>query len=271
MNTHIQSLQDQVDSLFANITALRRAFGQDVPAQDVFDQDHALQRQLAPPQTSMTSFADNGSSDNRPEFRTSTSTTYGFDGSRSSGADQPVEEAVGHRVDGSNETVNIDPLLHSNKDPIWDIGKDEALRLFRIYEEEVGVMYPLLNVDAVQRHATPFFTFVEAAVRNGLAQRNMPGADAMYDEDMDVLKLVLAIAMLCNVSVHSPMATRLFDSVQKSAESRFLGPVNLKGIRVMVLTVCGCSFHGSVILAHSVRPYTISILTMRLCPGGSSV
>jgi len=141
-------------------------------------------------------------------------------------------------VEGSNENVNIDPLLHPSKDPIWDIGKDEALRLLCVYEEEVGIMYPFLDRDAVRRHATPFFNFADAALRTGLAQRSLPGADAMYDEDMDILKLVLAIAMLCNASVHSPMATRLFDSVQKSAESRFLGPVNLKGIRVMVLTVC---------------------------------
>lgn len=243
MNAHIQSLQEQVDNLLNNVASLRRAIGQDLPASDdIFGHEQSLQRHLGAPQASMTAGAVASSQDPHAGYKNSANPSYAFDVAHSnlrsmgiSASEQEVDSSSMHRVDTSNENVNIDPLLHSSKDPIWNVGKDEALRLFRVYEEEVGVMYPLLEIEAIQRHATHFFAFADAAFRTGLARPS--GADGMYDEDMDILKLVLAIALLCNASVESQMASRLFESVCKSTESRFLGNVNLKGIRILTLTV----------------------------------
>jgi hypothetical protein len=49
--------------------------------------------------------------------------------------------------------------------------QDEAIRLCRVYEEEMGIMYPMLDIDKIVRQATLLFTSMESATRTGLAQR----------------------------------------------------------------------------------------------------
>jgi hypothetical protein len=38
------------------------------------------------------------------------------------------------------------------RDPIWALSKDEMVRLCRVYEEEMGIMYPVVNIEEVIIH-----------------------------------------------------------------------------------------------------------------------
>jgi len=41
----------------------------------------------------------------------------------------------------------------SGKDPILEVGEEEAIRLCRVYEEEMGLLYPILNIEEIIIHA----------------------------------------------------------------------------------------------------------------------
>jgi hypothetical protein len=127
--------------------------------------------------------------------------------------------------------------LHLDKDPIWNISKHEALRLVRVWHEEQGVMYPILDVDKVLRYAEMLFTFVEAAARSGLMQGALPGADAIMDEQTSVLKLIFAITLVLEGRGKDALGERLFENVHKVVDRTISEPVSLAGINLLALTV----------------------------------
>jgi len=128
-------------------------------------------------------------------------------------------------------------VAHPSKDPLWVLGKDEAIRLCRVYEEEMGIMYPMLDIDKIVRQATLLFTSMESATRTGLAQRGLPGTDSLDDDDTKVLKMVLATALTVEGSGQSELGQRLFESVRQSAESSLWGPVNTNQLKLLVVVV----------------------------------
>jgi hypothetical protein len=127
--------------------------------------------------------------------------------------------------------------MHGDKDPLWSIPKEEALRLCRVFEDEIGLMYPVVDVNKVVDHATKLYRFMEAAHRTGLMQQGMPGADAIDDEDTNVLKLVIATSMTVEASGRSELGQRLFEFVQPAVENLLLGDCGVKAIRMLVVAV----------------------------------
>jgi hypothetical protein len=127
--------------------------------------------------------------------------------------------------------------MHADKDPIWSISKQEALRLVNVWHEEMGVMYPILDVPKILRYTQMLFTFVEAAARSGLMQGALPGPDTMMDDQISVLKLVLAITLVLEGGGKDSLGEKLFANVHKIIEKSLTEPVSLHGITLLVLTV----------------------------------
>ena len=150
------------------------------------------------------------------------------------------EETTDHAVTARAGLQEGSPVtqraLHSNKDPIWSVNKEEALRLCRVFEDENGLLYPFLDIEQIMKHATLLFSFLDAASKT-IMLGFMPGADTMQDEDTDVLKLVMAIALVTEAGGQSERGRRLFDHVNRDAEKRLLGSVNMKDIQILTLTV----------------------------------
>jgi hypothetical protein len=48
--------------------------------------------------------------------------------------------------------------VHEEKDPIYSVSKEEALRLCRVYEDEMGIMYPVVNITTVMETRTPSYS-----------------------------------------------------------------------------------------------------------------
>lgn len=128
--------------------------------------------------------------------------------------------------------------VHPSKDPLWLLNKDEAVRLCRVYDEEMGIMYPMLDIDKIIRHAIRLFAFIESAVRTGLVQRSLLGHDNLDDDDTRILKMVLAAALVVEGSGQSELGGRLFETVRQYAESSLWGPVNTNQLKLLVLVVC---------------------------------
>ena len=75
------------------------------------------------------------------------------------------------------------PTLHADKDPIWSISKEDSIRLCRAYEEDMGLMYPVLDIEKVIAYMEKLYGFMAAMHRTGLMQQGLPGADSIEDED----------------------------------------------------------------------------------------
>lgn len=132
--------------------------------------------------------------------------------------------------------------LHADKDPLWGMSHEEIMRLCSVYEDEMGLMYPVLDINKVTAHATKLYRFMEAAHRTGLMQQGMPGTDSIADEDTNILKMVLASALTVEGSGRSELGRRLFEYVQPAIDDLLLGSVGLKGIRLLTMTVCRPSY-----------------------------
>jgi len=127
--------------------------------------------------------------------------------------------------------------MHADKDPIWSIPQEEAIRLCRVYEDEMGLMYPVLNIGKVVDYATKLYRFMEAAHRSGLMQQGMPGSDAIDDEETNILKLVIATALTTEAGGRSELGQRLFEYVQPAIDAMLLGAVGVPAIRMLTMTV----------------------------------
>lgn len=256
MTAHISSLQQQVDDLFHNLANLRSH----VDATQSQSQSnngsigtpytqHEYTPMLPPPSSSRTrSFT------KLPRFHGPTANAFNLGVARSSLKTMGITAAEEGEGEGEDEGVvtnaptprasppfagQLMPAapMHSDKDPIWSISKHEALRLVHVWHEEQGIMYPFLDMDKVLRYAEMLFTFVEAAARSGLMQGAMPGADAIYDDQTSVLKLVLAITLVMEGGGKDPLGEKLFENVQRVIERIMSDPVSLHSISLLALAV----------------------------------
>ena len=252
MNAHIISLQDQVNNLYSNISALRNGSGSAIfPRHDpetYSSRPSLVQSDSRGPFRSPTS-----SSQPRTRhsgFQGPTSSAFNFDVAKSSlqimGIASP-EEPLDENVLVYEEASYNSPLIgqapmapnisQSSKDPLWKIEKDEAIRLCRVYDEEMGLMYPILDIEKFISKASMLFTFIESAKRTGLMNRTMSGSDNFNDDDTDILKMVLATALTVEGSGQSDLGRRLFDSVRGPSESKLWEPASPKGLVLLVIVV----------------------------------
>lgn len=249
MDAHISSLQQQVDDLFHNLSALRTQV--DVQSNGSIGtpftaHDYQQQPMLPPSATHHRS----KSSSKHPRFHGPTSSAFNLGVARSSLKTMGItaDEGEDEGVVTNDATPRHSPSLrnnslpkaamHADKDPIWAISRHEAVRLVQVWHEEQGAMYPFLEIDKVLRYTEMLFSFVEAAARSGLMQGALPGADAIMDDQTSILKIVLAITLVMEGKGKDPLGERLFENVQKVVEKTLFDPVNLHSIHLLALTVC---------------------------------
>lgn len=128
-------------------------------------------------------------------------------------------------------------VLHTRQgDPLWTIEKDEALRLCRVYEEEMGIMYPVLDLQELLNQVEILYGQVETeGWSEASVQHN--GHMKVDDYDVHILRLVLACAITAEASGNSDLAMRLFEDVQKVADNCVWGPPDIRGIMFLTLVV----------------------------------
>lgn len=250
MTAHMASLQQQVDDLFHSLSSLRAHV--DVHSSASIGTPFAAAAEYAPmlpPPSSARSRTK--SFGTHPRFHGPTANAFNLGVARSSlktmgitAADDGDDEGEGAAT--NNPTPRASPPfvgalhatgpMHADKDPIWSVSKQEALRLVHVWHEEQGIMYPILDMDKVLRYAEMLFSFVEAAARSGLMQGAMPGSDAIMDDQTSVLKLVLAITLVMEGGGKDPLGEKLFNNVQKVVERILSEPVSLQTISLLTLT-----------------------------------
>ncbi|KAL4809165.1 fungal-specific transcription factor domain-containing protein [Aspergillus unguis] len=240
MKDQIASLQDQVGSLFTSIYELRSQRPSfDTPSFDTFSRDglDVSTPMNPPPPRSRIKHA---------QFQGPTSSAFNFDVARSSLQNMgigPVEEIIQDDLTTAHGTPAASPPqvpalsqpLHPTKDPIWAIKRDEALRLCQVYEEEIGIMYPLVDIEQVTQQVNLLYTFIEAAMRTGLMNRIRVGADGLEDDSANLVKLILAITLVVEGGGQSELGRRLFLTVKPVIESKIWDTLDIKTIQLLAL------------------------------------
>lgn len=153
------------------------------------------------------------------------------------GVDEGIVTQEGSPIGSPHQAPTAAMLAHPLKDPLWVLDKDEAIRLCGVYEEEMGIMYPILDIDKMIRKVITLFTLIESATRTGLGQRGFPRSETLDDDDTKLLKMVLATALTVEGSGQSELGRRLFESVRQTAESSLWGAVNFNQLKLLVIVV----------------------------------
>ena len=240
----MQSLQEQVDSLYTSAgnlpdrndayTSIEPTFSRDGSRSLSMSAQQQISSRTLPPLRK-----------NIPQFHGPTSSAYGFDVAKSSLQTMGINQDPMIEDGGAIEDIAPTPApvlgereqAHPGKDPIWSITQADAVRAVHVYEETCGLMYPLFDIEDVIKHLKLLYSFIEAALRTGYTQLQLPGAQAMDDDDTNIAKLVIAIGLICEGHGESETAQAIYDSMQGTISATVMGATDLKGLKLIVLCV----------------------------------
>ena len=241
MNAQIQSLQEQVNDLYGQLHALRGG----APAP--YSMQHSLPQES--PASYRSAISPSQPRGTHPQFQGHTSNQYNFDVAKSSlqtmgiAETEVADEGVGNDIDPAlgapvQQQAPMAPMVTQfQKDPLWHLSKGEAIRLCKVYDEEMGTMYPLLDMEMTINNAKLLFTFTESAARNGLMRRDKPGFEAIGGPDANIVKMILANALTIEGYGQSQLGKALYESCREQIESRLTGPVEIKSLILLVMAV----------------------------------
>ncbi|EAW09986.1 transcription factor domain-containing protein [Aspergillus clavatus NRRL 1] len=121
----------------------------------------------------------------------------------------------------------------SPDDPLGGLGRAEALRLVTVYENMVGLMYPCVDLDSVRGYIADFFRHKDQPGPSPLATTDQ---DWFFARDVEVLKILLATALLVESHGRSERAALLADSVEGQFATRVNIPeVDMKELLILTL------------------------------------
>lgn len=184
------------------------------------------------------------SSTRKPSFQGPTTYGYSFDLAKSSLQRRGiVERNESGDGDMTQEPSPVSSPSTDNEaeptrlgDPMLDIGKPEALRLCRVYEEEMGIMYPVLELPQLLQQVQLLYGPMDPILQSQASQPTNGGVD-LDDADVHILRLVFACALTAEGSGRSELAIRLFQSVREVADNSVWGPPDIKNIILLTLLV----------------------------------
>ncbi|KAI1370376.1 hypothetical protein F4677DRAFT_438547 [Hypoxylon crocopeplum] len=248
MTTQVNQLQEQVDALFANMNALRSEALRLAP---INDRPPALPSTSSTPSTSSIPsitpahrVADLPQI-RQPGFRGPTSTRFNLDVAKNTlhkmGYSNPADggETDGLTQESPAPSPNLTQLAATPngppRDPLWEFDKDELVRLCRVHDEEVGIMYPVVKIDSVIRHARTLSSWMEAARKNFV--NPMYGEEGgIKDRNTLLLKLIVCCAMQVEEHGNSEKAVRLFMSARPTTDRMLMSdPSDVKNMPILAL------------------------------------
>lgn len=250
MHAHIMSLQEQVDTLWHNLNSLRATLGHEIPQQEVpYNYGNEQARQQSAPQAPMVIdpvLNRSKASPQQSRFQGPTSSAYSFGIARSSlqhmgvtspddGLDASAESHDGAEPSGRTLPKGASTFLHPNLHAIASVSKEEALRLVQVYEDEMGLMYPILDIARIRQYAMLVFGLGDAAHKKALIVKG--SGETEEDLEFDLLRLILAIALVCESNGYDALAKALYDGTSYTREDSLDGNIDIRRIQVMTLAV----------------------------------
>ena len=182
----------------------------------------------------------------RPRYVGHTSSAFSFGVAKSSlrsmGMDADVENVDdGMRSDLTTPSNTPRPFERALNpiDTMSFISITEANRLIDVYEEEVGTLYPFLNVEELKLHINRHYTFALPVSNQSVSvSRSSEEEKTLEAYDLHLIRMAMAIASVIEGCGHSDLSTRLVDEVQSFIEQGIcMVPAHLRGLQVLTLMV----------------------------------
>ncbi|RHZ49828.1 transcription factor domain-containing protein [Aspergillus thermomutatus] len=121
----------------------------------------------------------------------------------------------------------------SPDDPLGCLGPAEALRLVDVYENTVGLMYPCVDLESVRAYIAEYFRDKD---RVGPSSPATLDQEWFFARDIEVLKILLATALLAESHGRSERAALLADSVEDRFATRLkVYEVDMKELLILTL------------------------------------
>lgn len=237
MNNQLATLQEQVEGLFLGLNALRDG-GIGIPPPT----ERSMSMSQPPPQPAIYR-----PSPKHPSYHGPTSSAFSLDVAKNT-LHKMGYQGLSDAVDEGPATQNDTPLgspplmrpplqLSDMSDPLFLMGREEMVRLCRVYEEEMGLMYPIVDIEQMILYGANLYDFVNAALRNGLANPNDNKKGCM-DEKSILLKMIVACAAVVEGSGKSELAYRLFENVRGATDKLFHSEtIEVKSLPLLALVV----------------------------------
>ena len=242
MSSQIDTLHQQVTELYGCILAMRNP-------QSSYPLHPSL-GQMDPPADYRSNMSPPQSRANHPQFQGPTSSAFNLDVAKSSLQTMGITPPEVQVESGPND---IDPALNAlhqqqqapvaamvnspHKDPLWQLSKDAAIKYCKIYDEEINMMYPMLNIEKMIAQAEMLFSLMEAALSTCLTQEDLPGAEKLGSSDLHILKMVLASGLMAEGHGESSLGRAIYESCRAAFECKLTSPVDIKGLVLMVIVV----------------------------------
>ena len=130
--------------------------------------------------------------------------------------DKALEYAGPNNAQGPAPTATMSVQIR--EDPIWSLDAADAERLFSIYEEEIGKLYPIIDLQEVHQKSTFLFKFLAASKSSGLKAHFDDYPNIARDINANITKMVLANALAAESGGQNELGKRLFQSVLEVSE-----------------------------------------------------
>lgn len=248
MTDKVAKLQEQVDSLFQNLSALRtETLPRMLPPQDRM---LPLLSPSGPPTVSPSPVLSHGSA-YRPELTQPKPAYRGGTVGAPFATDAPTIPPLGFK--SLIHVAGSEPDEQSPRggpqgpptptDPLWDMSSDEMIRLCRLHEDEVGILFPVVNMQTVISHAQSLAAFMESSRRNGM----LPN---LNDEMTLLLKIIICCALTFEDQGHNDKANRMYESMQSELNAKLMAEAtNVRNLPMLILLACYRFLSSEEILA----------------------
>lgn len=249
MSANIRSLQEQVDDLYATINTLRNTqatMGMSYHRNG----SHPPQPYLAQSSPRTVYQASTPSAQLREKhlrFQGPTSTAFNFNVAHSSLqnmgiTDVKISDDLGVSADGSlykssvqRRSLPATVIVPPSDDPLWKLGKDEAVRLCQVYEEEIGITVPMLDLEKIIMKTNLLYS-LQTTPQSDLANQ-LSSLVSLDTDDINILQMILATSLTLEGSGESELGKMLFESVRGACEIRLWDAINIKGLILLVIAV----------------------------------
>jgi hypothetical protein len=241
---HMRSMQDQIANLSAAVRSIAHSYSSPMGARrpSILGPGGMASDRLLYSQRGLRRM----STAREASFQGPTTSAFGFDLAKSSLQRRGIvehQEEVAEEGDFAQEPSPLaspsaphrDMELRQAVDPLWALPKAEALRLCRVYEEEMGIMYPVLELSELLDQVDILYGVMDQTLGSSI---QLNEAHALDQEDIYILRLVFACALTAEASGRSEQAISLFDSVREVQDNCVWGPPEIKSIIFLTLVVC---------------------------------
>ncbi|PYH98091.1 hypothetical protein BO71DRAFT_438335 [Aspergillus ellipticus CBS 707.79] len=184
-----------------------------------------------------------------PSYVGPTSAEFGL-----TGRQKPSDDSDGDADDlGSAAAPSPPPAADSEalsgEDPLRCLGLTETLRLVTVYEHTVGLIYPCVDLDSVRAYVVEYFR-EDGDGQMRPASPSSEDQNWFFARDAEVLKIIIATALLAESHGRSERAALLADSVEDRFASRYKMPeVDMKELLILTLVSIFHSYRDDEVIA----------------------